>query len=198
VHAVSTFGFLAWTPAFLARAHGLSPQALGGYMGVIVGPTGVVGGLVGGALATALVKRDRRWLAWAPAIMIALLVPSQFLFLYGPGDLSWQAGAALQNALVAAQAAPLYALGLGAAGPHQRATATAGMLVCMYLFGQTLGPLIVGGASDVFAPALGPASLRLGLTLLIAFTFAGALICWRIARHLDPAPSSDSLPGDPA
>ena len=184
VQGISMFGFQAWTPTFLARTRHLSPQALGAYMGAIVGPTGIIGALAGGAITTSLVKRDMRWLAWAPAAIMLLLVPSQFLLLYGHSDAAWQIGVALQNALISAQMAPLYALCLGTVAPQNRATATAGMLLCMYLFGQTLGPLAVGLASDAMTPQLGEAALRPGMTGLIAATFAAALLCWRIARHM--------------
>lgn len=184
VHAISMYGFQAWTPTFLTRIYHLTPQALGTYMGAIVGPTGVIGALTGGTLATILLRRDPRWLAWTPAIIILLLVPSQLLLLYGGSGFSWKAGVALQNALVSAEMAPLYALCLSTVAPRHRATATAGLLLCMNLVGQTIGPLLVGVASDSFKPTLGDGALRPGMTALIGATLAGALLCWRMARHV--------------
>jgi hypothetical protein len=124
------------------------------------------------------------------ATTIGLLVPSQFLLLYEKSDFAWQAGLALQNALVSAEMAPLYALCLSTVAPHNRATAIAGLLLCI-TSSANAGTAARGRGQRRADPSLGDQALRPRMTGLIAATVVGALLCWRIARHLRPDASID-------
>ena len=183
------FGFQTWLPSFFTRVHHLSMTEVGGYMGVINGPAGILGALVGGVLTSALIRKDARWLAWSPAIMILLVVPADLLLLYG-GGAEWKVGLALDGFLQAAMAAPLFALCLSAADSRNRAVATAVLLLFMYLVGQTTGPVFVGMLNDHLRPHLGDAAIRYALTTTVVGPLLGGLVLLRASRHLDrPAPA---------
>lgn len=179
----SLFGLQTWLPSFFTRVHHLSTTEVGGYMGVINGPAGIVGAVLGGLLTSSLIRRDVRWLAWSPAIIILLVVPSDLLLLYG-GGAGWKIGLALDSFLQAAMAAPLFALAMSAADSRNRATATAVLLLFMYLFGQTTGPLFVGALSDHLRPQLGDAAIRYALTATILGPLLGGLVLLRAGRHV--------------
>ncbi len=64
-----SWGLLWWTPAFLARSHGLTTGEAGHLLGVINGVCGSAGVIVGGVVIHTLGRRDPRWQCWVVAVV---------------------------------------------------------------------------------------------------------------------------------
>lgn len=76
------YGYLAWLPSYLIRSHDLTVLQVGTLMGVLIGASGVVGGLLSGWLVDRLFARgikDAHLLYWVWA-SIALVVLSGVAF----------------------------------------------------------------------------------------------------------------------
>lgn len=56
-----------------------------------------------------------------------------------------------------------------------RATASAVLLFCLTLIGSSVGPLVVGAASDALTPIYGAAALRYAMSLMVVTTTWSAL-----------------------
>jgi MFS family permease len=181
---LSGVSFGMWGPALFERAYGLSTQAAGTSFVLTFGLSGLVGMILFGVIVDRMAKRGPQWLlilaagalasatllillvTWMPTIGAArwLAVPSGLL---GGG---WSVGiyTALQYVLP----------------DRTRATGTAlGMLV-INLVGYVTGPLIAGQLSDVVTGE-GAYSLRVALTLVIPFGFAGATLMWLGGRSIE-------------
>jgi MFS family permease len=173
--AICSYGAAQWTPSFLVRSYAMSLADVGFWCGSSSGLGGILGLLSGGALATWLVPRDRRWEMRIPVIAYAIYVPVSALIFLAP--LWWLA--ILFNFVA------FFLSGLGGgvalaavqsfAEPHRRATAIAIVMFMSSLLGLGLGPFLIGVASDLWAPSLGKESLRYALLtvcLLVAWSTA--------------------------
>ncbi|HUO22103.1 MAG TPA: MFS transporter, partial [Caulobacteraceae bacterium] len=69
---MGAYAMVAFGPAFLMRAHGLTLRQVGTDYGLTQGLSGVAGLLLVGVLADRLARRDPRWRIWLAALMIAL------------------------------------------------------------------------------------------------------------------------------
>lgn len=182
--AFANYGFLTWTPAYLIRSHGLSVSAVGTAMALIVGSCGAMGLLLAGWGADRLARRDRRWMAWLPALavlaygpgLIAMLMsdPLWLVYLYmtvpaAMGLLYLGPALALMQTLVASR---------------MRAVSGAFFLFLVNLVGMGLGPQTVGFLSDHFAPEYGNDSLRPALMIVGLASVWSAVHFWWAARYI--------------
>lgn len=186
--AFANYGFLTWTPAFLIRSHGLAVSTVGTYSALVIGISGAVGMLLAGRAADALARRDVRWLAWLPALIVLVNLPGAVLTLTAPTPLMTFVWMAIPSAMGVMYLGPVLALLQNFTAPRMRAVAGAFFLFVVNLVGLGLGPQVVGILSDLLAPALGTDSLRYGI---IAAAFANLLAAWhyrQAARAMAPAP----------
>lgn len=171
--AVMGYAMGTWNPSFLIRSHGLSMQDAGLLVGLGGGIMSTIGTLLCGSLTDRLVARDPGWQLGVPAIGCLISVP------LGMGFYLWPAGVAFHVGSLAIPEAFLFYLGFsftatwwavpcfGAIShlfpPNRLAQATAIFVMGMTLFGVGLGPLVVGGLSDLFADRVGHEALRYAL-----------------------------------
>lgn len=142
--------------AWFVRVHHLGP-ARAGYLFGALALVGIgVGSLLGGFGADRLAARDRRWLAWMPALGLLLAGP-----LYIAAFMQQSVPAALPllglgGMLVFTYYSPTLALTQNLVAPQMRATANFvyGFIGTMIGFG--LGPALLGYASDRLAAASVP------------------------------------------
>jgi MFS family permease len=170
-YAAVTFslgGISWWMPSFLHREAGYSIQAAGGVMGPIIVIAGLGGTALGGWLAQWWSKRTEKALYYVPALGSLLAVPPALVCFFGPAHL-------LVPSLYAAVfliflgTGPVNAASLNAVPANLRATAMAGQLFAIHVFGDAFSPKLIGIVSD-------HSNLRYGLGItLITFVIAGII-----------------------
>jgi predicted membrane protein len=144
-------------------------------MGGITVVCGLGGTVVGGVLAQWWLKRTDKALYLVPALSAVLAVPPAMLCFFGPRSMTLPAlGVAVF--LVFLGTGPVNAATLNAVPANLRATAMAGQLFALHVFGDAFSPKIIGIVSDY-------TNLRMGLGVtLIAFAVA-AMIFFNGARY---------------
>jgi MFS family permease len=177
-YAAVTFslgGISWWMPSFLNRMDGRTIEAAGTIMGGITVVCGLGGTVVGGVLAQWWLKRTDKALYLVPALSAVLAVPPAMLCFFGPRSMTLPAlGVAVF--LVFLGTGPVNAATLNAVPANLRATAMAGQLFALHVFGDAFSPKIIGIVSDY-------TNLRMGLGVtLIAFAVA-AMIFFNGARY---------------
>jgi MFS family permease len=141
-------GFALWAPTFLHRSHQMGVAEAGTFFGLALVVTGLVATLVGGFVATAWQRRTGR--GYAGILALSALVA---------GPVAWWAFSArdlatAQVALVAAMfllflgTGPVNTLILETVPAGLRATAMAGSIFAIHLFGDLWSPRLVGLLSD--------------------------------------------------
>ena len=135
---------------FLARSHELSVREAAAAYGVVSGISLAIGLVAGGMVTDALSRRDPRWPAWGAAIGLTLAIPV-YLFAFRAGSL-WLAIALLllAGALLLLYYAPTAGMIQNLLPPRMRASGIALYSLFYTLIGSGLGPVFVGGASDLF------------------------------------------------
>jgi MFS family permease len=145
-------GLNVWLPSFLSRSFHLPTQRISVFMGLAIGVGGFFGTLLlSGGFVDRLQRRDLRWPAWFVAIIApstSLLLLPVFLARDGASALGFFIAPAI---LTTVFQAPSLAMAQALAPPSMRATANAAFLFVSNLIGLGLGPLVIGGLSDLFA-----------------------------------------------
>ncbi len=180
--SISLGAMMAWLPSFMQRVHGLDPQGTGVLLGTYRGGFGVVATLAAGVAVTLLMRRDRRWLAWAPMLLAFALVPAQLLLLLSDGAAGWHVGLALDSVLMSAITPCLFALLVTLLDPRVRATGAALYLLIFNLVGQSVGPLAVGVLNDAMA-GLGPQAIRYSMLTAPLAIATGAVLLMLLSRR---------------
>jgi predicted MFS family arabinose efflux permease len=185
--SLTGYGMLVWGPAFLGRVHGMEPDAIGRWLGILIGVAGSGGAWLGGLLADRLGRREVRWTLRAPAIAMLAGLPfgAGFLLLPTPGLalLCFAPFYALSNMHVG----PVWSALQGIARLRMRATVSAVFGFILNLIGLGLGPLVVGMLNDALAERYGAGAIRWSLCAVAGVGAIGALFLFAASR---------SLPGD--
>jgi MFS family permease len=187
-YAAVTFslgGISWWMPSFLNRVDGRSLEAAGTIMGGITVVCGLGGTVAGGLLAHWWSKKTAKALYLVPALSAILAVPPAVLCFFGPKTVTLPAlGVAVF--LVFLGTGPVNAATLNAVPAHLRATAMAGQLFVLHVFGDAFSPKIIGIVSD-------HSNLRLGLGITLV-TFVVAAVVFFVGAKFAP-PLTHSLEG---
>ena len=187
-YAAVTFslgGISWWMPSFLNRVDGRSLEAAGTIMGGITVVCGLGGTVAGGLLAHWWSKKTSKALYLVPALSAILAVTPGMLCFFGPKSVTLPAlGVAVF--LVFLGTGPVNAATLNAVPAHLRATAMAGQLFVLHVFGDAFSPKIIGIVSD-------HSNLRLGLAVTLV-TFVVAAVVFFVGARFAP-PLTYSLEG---
>ncbi|WP_375210891.1 spinster family MFS transporter [Hyphococcus sp.] len=181
-HLMVAYGLAAFGIAYFVRAHGMSVGAAAAILGASAAIAGALGSLIGGAAGDFLAKRDRRWLAWWPAVTVFAAT-----FVGVPAFLAQGLVFALIGAVAAVFCNTLYqpasyALVQGVADPQERASAAALMIFIQNLVGLGLGPLVIGLISDALAPSVGVAALGMAIAFSFLFNIPSAIAFYFAGR----------------
>lgn len=182
-----SYAMNVFAPAFLMRVHGLSATKAGLGIGVAFGIGGGIGTFAGGYLADRLGQRDPRWRQWIPMIGQIMAVPAALGAWMADGALASVVFLTITYFFGLLYFAPTFATAQMLVADDRRATASAVLLFCLTLIGSSVGPLVVGAASDALTPLYGAAALRYAMSLMIVTTAWSAL-------HFHFA--AEALPGD--
>ena len=187
-YAAVTFslgGISWWMPSFLNRVDGRSLEAAGTIMGGITVVCGLGGTVTGGLLAHWWSKKTSKALYLVPALSAVLAVPPAVLCFFGPKTVTLPAlGVAVF--LIFLGTGPVNAATLNAVPAHLRATAMAGQLFALHVFGDAFSPKIIGIVSD-------HSNLRMGLAITL-ITFVVAAVIFFVGSKFAP-PLTHSLEG---
>jgi len=184
LHAFTAYAGLQWNPAFMIRIHHMKTGQVGLLLGLIIGVTGVAGTLGGGLLSDLFGRKDARWYAWLPAMVIGAAIP-----FYLAAYLAQSASAALLLLIMPALAGncftgPVFGAVQSLAPLRTRALAAAVLLFVISVVGLGLGPLLVGVLSDLLASALGRNSLRWAMCAAAVAEAASIAVFLRAADSL--------------
>ncbi|RFO94980.1 MFS transporter [Rhodoferax lacus] len=192
------YSFGSWNTALLVRHHGLSLRAAGWISGAAA-LSSMVGGLVSGALADVLTRRDPRWQIGVPMLGVAAALPTGLAYLMLPAG-SVQAATllvVLYAFFLTWWVAPTYAALSLVVAPERRATASAMLLLAGSIIGNGLGAILTGWLSDRLAPVAGTASLAWALSLMLAMLLPALLAFARARRAYLPALDANRMPTPP-
>ena len=194
--ALAGYGLGAWSPSFLIRIHGLTLVEAGILLGGIGTLGGLIGAIAGGVMCDRLVRRDRRWQLWLPALGALGSAPMMLAFILWPESHFWEiAGMKVPVAAVfmlfggivsSLWIGPTYAAIQSVAPDSLRTQASALFLFAFNLVGLGLGPLVVGIASDLLQESYGVYGLRYALAVSMSGVLFGSLLFWRASRRYQP------------
>jgi predicted MFS family arabinose efflux permease len=176
--------YAAFGPAYLMRSHHVSPREVGLLVSTTWGPIAIASALASGWITSRLVRRDRRWNAWSPAISQALCFVPAAAYLLAPNLPLALVALGVTAVLTVWWLGPTFALAQDVAGEAHRASAAAALLFCYNFIGFGAGALLAGIFSDLLRPALGEDSLRAGLLLLLPLLLWSSAHFVRSAREI--------------
>jgi MFS family permease len=176
-YAAVTFslgGISWWMSSFLQRMNGYTQTQASAIIGPIIVVGGLGGTIVGGMLAQWWLKRTDRALYYVPALSALLAFPPALLCFFGPRVMTIPA-LAVAVFLIFLGTGPVNAATLNAVPANMRATAMAGQLLVIHLFGDMSSPKIIGIVSDYW-------NLRVGLGVTLIMFVIAAIIFWAGSR----------------
>lgn len=180
-YAAQTFamgGFAYWAPTFLQRVHHMSVETSGDFFGKALVLTGLTATLGGGFAATAWQRRTGRGYVWVLALSALLAGPTAFaaFMLPDPG----QAKVALAAAMffLFLTTGPVNTLILETVPVTMRASAVAGSIFAIHMFGDLWSPPLVGYLSDKWGDLQRACLWVLPVSLIVSAFFWCWLVAW--------------------
>ena len=169
------FGLNGFLAAFLLRRFGFGVAEAGVIAGLLSSAPATLGVIGSGWLADRLARRDARAYGLIPGISLVLAAPIYMLAVTRETPAAAIALLTLAAAVQYTYLAPSQGLFQNMMHPRMRASSAAFILMIYSLVGAGLGPLLVGGLSDLFAPVASAAGSAEGLTIAMAVTSVGYL-----------------------
>jgi MFS family permease len=180
-----------WLAPIMLRNFDVSLSKVGLYLGLTYIAAGVPAPLIGGYLTDHMAKRDARWRAWIPAIVIVIAVVALwFCVMADSFQVFLSCFVIAYFVFMIPQGATLSIL-QSSLGAGERAVGSSFALMITTLMGAALGPLLVGMLSDYLAIEYGVKSLNYALIIVcIAASVIGS-ICYlwtgrAMAAELEP------------
>jgi hypothetical protein len=171
-------GFALWAPTFLYRVHHMEFASAGQFFGGALVITGLLATALGGALGTAWQRKRRSGYAWVLALSAMAAVPVAFAAFMLPSGGGARVALAVAMFLLFVPTGPVNTLILETVPVAVRATAMAGSIFAIHLFGDLWSPKIVGMLSDKFA------DLQKAVLLLpCALVFSAGFWLWLAIRQ---------------
>lgn len=171
-------GFALWAPTFLYRVHHMEFASAGQFFGGALVITGLLATALGGALGTAWQRKRRSGYAWVLALSAMVAVPVAFAAFMLPSGGGARVALAVAMFLLFVPTGPVNTLILETVPVAVRATAMAGSIFAIHLFGDLWSPKIVGMLSDKFA------DLQKAVLLLpCALVFSAGFWLWLAIRQ---------------
>jgi predicted MFS family arabinose efflux permease len=181
--AFAAYGVAIWTPAFLARVHGMQSAEIGLWLGLIAGIAGATGAYLGGLAVDRLRTRDPRYGVWLPAGAALLGLPSVLALLFWPDPHTALLLSIPSTLLGAVWLGPVFMLTQNLVRIRMRAVASAILLFVINLIGLGLGPQTVGLLNDLLAPRFGSAAIRFSLAGVVLVMSAWAALHFVLAAR---------------
>lgn len=185
------YGLLAWAPAYLIRAQGMTLAQIGGFFAVASAGSMVLAAWIGAWISDRAGARDPANYATLPGLAVLASAPFMLAF---PLAGSWPVSLALlvpAMIFTAIYFVPALALLQNRTPLHYRATVSSVLLFLINLIGLGCGPLFVGAISDSLTPTYGVDALGIALQCLVPF----AVFAFACQRAAAAAIRSDAMRG---
>ena len=181
----AVFGFNLWMVDFLVRTHELSYAQLTVPLAIGIGVGGGFGTVAGGALCDKWVRKDVSHYFTFIGLVHALSVPLYIFAMWTTSSTLCFIVLFFVFMLHSSIAGPCYALVQNLSPLKTRAFSAAFYLFVLSAIGQGLGPVYIGGMSDLLAGTMGEADgLQVALISLAPFWMLAAAIFILGRRHL--------------
>lgn len=175
-HLMYQYAAAAWSAAYYIRSFEVSLLEAGLLIGIGGALATGLGGVAGGFVGDWFAGKNRRWLAWWPALSVALAIPfgvAGFVM----GDIRLVvASLMLSTFLNALYQSSTYALVQLQVDGNGRATAAALMIFVQNLLGLGIGPIAVGAASDALSDGQGVGALGVAMAGANLFNLIAVLL----------------------
>lgn len=188
------YAMAIWLAPIMLRNFDISLGNVGLYLGITYILGGVPGPIIGGYLTDALTKRDERWRAWIPAILIVASVVSLWFCVTSETLREFLGFFALTYFIfMMPQGASMSLLQSSLVG-GQRALGVSLALLINSLLGLALGPLLIGMLSDALVPTYGSMSLNYALLILCIVAAIATVLCciWTASAMTSKVQSAES------
>jgi MFS family permease len=185
LHSLVIYGTTIFNAPFLARSHQWNSTDIGKLV-ALTGVVGMFGTFAGGLLADRCSARrsDQRWYLWVCGLATLLMAPFEWIAYLGLQPPTVVIALSLCGLLGMAFFGPVFATTQALAPPGMRAVAAAVLIFVQTMIGLGLGPLLVGGISDMLQPVVGAQSLRYALLVPAVFNCWAAVHFFLGARYL--------------
>ena len=178
-------GTAQWLATFYIRSHGMSISSLGAWLALAFGGFGTLGILAGGYFASRFAAHKEQLQMRVVAVistcagvvgLAMYLVPNQGLSL---------ACLSLYAVLMSFGNGPIFAALQSLVEDRMRSVSLAVAFLFANLIGYGLGPLALGGISDLLSPIVGQDSLRYALAILAPGTLWMAIHLWKSSHTIE-------------
>lgn len=177
-------GFVAWLAVIVIRNFGLETTQVGLLLSSATLIGTLPGILIGGFLTDFLSKRDIRWMAFVPAIALALSLPAFVLSMLSSNVWLMLILFSWAIFLYMIHLAPGMAIVHLSVAPNERTLALALTFFFTNLLGLGLGPVLIGSLSDLLAPTYGNRSLSVAMAGVSFLMIPASLVYFWTARQL--------------
>ena len=169
----------------------------GSILGLTYIAAGIPAPLIGGYLTDKLAKRDGRWRAWFPAIVIILCSVMLWFCVTASTFQVFLSFFVIAYFVFMLPQGPTLSILQSSLGAGERAVGSSFALMVNSLTGAALGPLLVGIISDYLAPEYGVKSLNYALIIVcILAAILGAMAYVWTARAMSAELEPDIDPDD--
>ena len=183
--AMGAFSF--WGPAFLARVHGMKVNDATMFLGPTLVIGGLLGTLIGGYLANKWRKKNPAGYAILLSLSVFIAVPFSFISFLTTDTILSMVCIGISFIFLFQATGPINTVLVECVPANMRASAMASCIFLIHAFGDIWSPDLVGHVSDSFN------SLRLGMLILPgAFIFAG-IFWWWLGRVQASKPNANSI-----
>ena len=181
--SITSWSVVAWMPSYFFRAFSLQPAQIGLGLGLCLGLGTALGTLIGGQLGVRFGTQSAGWAARLAAVLVLIGLPLYLGSLFAPHPLLAFASMFCAFLIGGISVGPLFAMLQDMVAPNARATAVAVLGLAGAVFGQGLGPVVVGLFSDWLQTGrTGPEGLRLALALVVCLSPLTSILFWQVSR----------------
>ena len=181
---IVTFGGLAWTPAFIIRAHDLSQAQAGIFLALSIGIIGGFGTWFSGRIADQLGAKNPKWRIGIVIVAILAAKPLVWAFLLLDDTRLALTLYAIATATGAVFWGPTFAFLHSRVSNDMRPMATAIFLFAFNLIGVGIGPTIVGFASSNIFDGFGNHSLGVSMAIMQLAGLWGIWHYWQAMKTI--------------
>lgn len=184
LQATLSYGLAQWLPSFMVRSHGVDLAQAGTLLGLVVGPVGILGTVLGGRFADRAAGAGLHRIPALVALASVLAVPVLMLAFQIAGLWTFMALLLVGVFLANIYFGPAMGLVQTLVQPRMRAVTAALISLSMNLCGLGLGPVVIGTLSDRFEAAWPGSGLGGALTVTSLIGLASGYCFWLCARAL--------------
>ena len=144
----------------------------------------MLGILLGGLVVDRLGRKAPHWRMTIAAIACILAAPAEALFALGNTHAAWLGAYAASGFLLLVHQGPVFAAVVSVAGVRERALATSILLFCSAMFGQAVGPFLIGLMNDLLEPSFGPQAIRYSMLMIAATAFLAGIAFFAVGHFI--------------